>query len=165
MGAESSPFTGDDLAGLALSTLVRLPARVFHLRAAVDRGVGAETFTEPSAGAAVLLDTGWDRHFGTEAHGHPAPSLTRRARALVEVGDVLVGIDPLNNDDTARARPAPTGPPAAAARCGCARGGAPDRVAPAARARRDLPGGAAGDQRFGTFPVRAYAAVDDLLPG
>jgi kynurenine formamidase len=52
------------------------------------------------AGAAVLVHTGWDRHFGTEAYGNDAPYLTREAAEyLVAAGARLVGIDSVNIDE------------------------------------------------------------------
>lgn len=67
-------------------------------------------------GRAVLIHTGWDRHWGTDAYGHGHPYLTADAVArLVEQGAVLVGIDSLNIDDTDDGtRPAHTGLLAAA---------------------------------------------------
>ncbi len=92
---------GADLAGLDLSTLVDLRAEVFHLADAWDhdrRGFARETFADRDLrGAAVLLHTGWSRHFGTEANGRGAPFLSGEAAAyLVEAGAVLVGIDSVN---------------------------------------------------------------------
>ena len=102
-----SPFhrygDGADLAGLDLATLVDLPAEVFHLHATpATRGIPAEVFFDRDLrGAAVLLHTGWDAHFGTPAYGSGAPFLTAAgARHLVEQGVALVGIDSLNIDDT-----------------------------------------------------------------
>lgn len=52
------------------------------------------------AGCGVLLNTGWDRYWGTEdAYGHPFLS-DEAARALVEAGVTLVGTDAFNVDDT-----------------------------------------------------------------
>lgn len=104
-----SPFhryaDGHDLAGLDLSTLVGLRAEVFHLDDAWDaqrRGIRAETVADRDVrGAAVLLHTGWDRHFGTAAYGTGAPFLTGEGAAyLIEAGAALVGIDSVNIDDT-----------------------------------------------------------------
>jgi len=54
------------------------------------------------AGAAVLVRTGWDAHFGTERYGDPEhPFLATDAAAwLAEHGAVLVGIDSVNIDAT-----------------------------------------------------------------
>lgn len=104
-----SPFhrygDGADLAGLDLSTLVGLRAEVFHLTDGWDgarRGIAAETLADRDVrGAAVLLHTGWDRHFGTERYGVGAPYLSAAAaQHLIDAGAVLVGIDSVNIDDT-----------------------------------------------------------------
>jgi arylformamidase len=104
-----SPFhryaDGSDLAGLELSTLVGLPAEVFHLDDAWDcrrRGIGPDTLADRDVrGAAVLLHTGWDSHFGVPAYGVGAPFLTAAgAQYLIDAGAALVGIDSLNIDDT-----------------------------------------------------------------
>lgn len=104
-----SPFhryaDGDDLSALDLRTLVGLPAEVFHLRDAWSsqrRGISAATLADRDLrGSAVLLDTGWDRHFGTPDYATGAPYLTAdAARLLVDAGVRLVGIDSLNIDDT-----------------------------------------------------------------
>ncbi len=101
-----SPFhryaDGTDLAGLSLDSLVGLRAEVFRLTDATDRGIPAAVFADRDLrGAAVLLHTGWDRHFGTDAYGDPAPFLTDEgARFLVQQGAALVGTDSANIDDT-----------------------------------------------------------------
>jgi arylformamidase len=49
----------------------------------------------------VLIRTGWDRYWGTEAYFHGHPFLTGAAADhLVTEGAALVGIDSLNIDDT-----------------------------------------------------------------
>ena len=95
---------GADLAGLDLATLVDRPAEVFHLADAwhpAARGIRAETLADRELdGAAVLLHTGWDRHFGTPGYAGGAPFLTADgARHLVGAGATIVGIDSLNIDD------------------------------------------------------------------
>jgi kynurenine formamidase len=53
-------------------------------------------------GQAVLVRTGWSRHFGTERYGIDHPHLTAEAaQLLVEARPALVGIDSLNIDGTA----------------------------------------------------------------
>lgn len=93
---------GGDLASLDLSTLVGLRAEVVHVDDATSRGVPAEVFFDRDvAGAAVLVHTGWDVHFGTPAYASGAPYVTEEAAAyLAAQGAVLVGIDSLNIDDT-----------------------------------------------------------------
>jgi kynurenine formamidase len=94
---------GRDLAELPLETLADLPGVVVRAPRGV-RAVGAELFAGLAdlGGRAVLVDTGWSRHFGTPAYGVGHPFLTRAAaEVLVERGATLVGIDSLNIDDTA----------------------------------------------------------------
>lgn len=93
---------GADLAALDLTTLVDLPTEVFHLTDATTRGIPASVFYDRDVrGKAVLLHTGWDRHFGTLEYGQPAPFLTAEGvDHLASQGVSLVGIDSLNIDDT-----------------------------------------------------------------
>ena len=101
-----SPFhrdaAGDDLAALSLTRLVRLPASVVHLDGAGHRGITADDLAGVAIhGHAVLLPTGWDRHFGTPGYGSGAPFLTAAAcQYLIDQRAVLVGIDSVNIDDT-----------------------------------------------------------------
>jgi kynurenine formamidase len=94
---------GHDLAGLPLENCVLLPAVVVDGDGAIDSAAFSEVEVE---GAAVLLRTGWDRHWRTERYGASAhPHLTEAgARMLVERGAVLVGIDSVNIDDTNNGR-------------------------------------------------------------
>jgi arylformamidase len=100
-----SPFHrfagGTDLAGLALETLVDLPAVVVDARDRDVRGIGPRDLPDRSvAGCAVLLHTAWARYFGTDRYGVDAPFLTAAgAERLVDGGAVLVGIDSVNIDD------------------------------------------------------------------
>jgi arylformamidase len=158
-----SPFhryeAGADLAGLALETLVDQPAEVFHLTDSLERGIPASVFWDRSlAGKAVLLHTGWDRHFGQPAYLTGAPFLTADGvDHLIEQGVTLVGIDSLNIDDTESGgeRPAHTGLLAAGI-----------HVVEHLRGLEQLPPSGAlfsavppKVEGFGTFPVRAYARV------
>jgi kynurenine formamidase len=99
---------GWDVSALRLEQCVDLPAVVVD----ADGEVGPDTFAGLDvAGAAVLVRTGWDRHWRTERYGDPAhPFLTEAAaRHLVTAGAVLVGIDSVNIDDTrGRVRPVHT---------------------------------------------------------
>lgn len=158
-----SPFhryaEGRDLAGLDLSTLVGLRAEVFHLTDAGARGIRAETLADRDVrGAAVLLHTGWDRHFGTPAYGSGAPFLTESgARWLIDQGAVLVGIDSVNIDDTESGgeRPAHTlllGAGVHVVEHLTNLGALPPHGARFTAAPPAVEG-------FGTFPVRAFAEV------
>lgn len=92
---------GYDLSGLPLESCALLPAIV------VDAGPGPIDrdllVGHQVAGAAVLLRTGWDQHWGTDSYGDSShPHLTEAAaQLLVEAGAQLVGIDSVNIDDTA----------------------------------------------------------------
>lgn len=93
---------GSDLADLDLASLAHLPAIVCRVPAGV-RAVGPDRFAgRDVTGRAVLVHTGWDRHWRTAAYGQGHPFLTRGAAELLrDRGAALVGIDSLNIDDTA----------------------------------------------------------------
>jgi arylformamidase len=92
---------GADLARLPLTALADLPAVVVRVTGSASRGIGVGALAALDvAGCAVLLHTGWDRHWGTPVYGDPAPYLTGDGAAwLVEHGARLVGIDSVNVDD------------------------------------------------------------------
>jgi kynurenine formamidase len=99
---------GADLAGAPLERMVDQPAVVVHLS---DGGVRRidRALLDPYEveGRAVLVHTGWDRHWATAEYGSAerAPFLTEEAAAsLVERGASLVGIDSVNIDDMADGR-------------------------------------------------------------
>jgi kynurenine formamidase len=101
-----SPFhryaDGADLAGLPLEKLADLDAVVLRAEGR-GRAVGAgELRGLDVRGKAVLIHTGHDRHWRTEAYFEGHPFLTADAAGLLrDGGAVLVGIDSLNIDDTA----------------------------------------------------------------
>jgi kynurenine formamidase len=150
---------GTDLAGLDLATLVDVPAEVLHLTDATERGIPASVFYDRDVrGKAVLLHTGWDRHFGTPAYGVDAPFLAADGVAcLVAQGAVIVGIDSLNIDEVV-----PHGERPAHSELL----GAGIHVVEHLTALGELPPSGARFtavapkvERFGTFPVRAFATV------
>jgi arylformamidase len=99
---------GEDLAAVALERLAALPGLVIRSE---GPAIGPEAFEGLEvAGKAVLVHTGWDRHWRTEAYQAGHPYLTAEAaRLLAERRAALVGIDSHNIDDTAvRARPVHT---------------------------------------------------------
>jgi kynurenine formamidase len=158
-----SPFHrydgGTDLADLPLESVADLPAVVVRLTGRTERGIGAADLAGIDvAGAAVLLHTGWDRHWGTETYGDLAPFLTEEgAKLLVDAGVALIGIDSVNIDDAHSGgyRPAHSillgaGIPVLEHLTGLA--GVPDRGARLHAAPARVRG-------FGTFPVRAYAVL------
>lgn len=92
---------GADLADLDLARVAALPGVVITV--ASSGGIGPEVFSGLDVrGRAVLVRTGWDRHWRTEAYGSPDhPHLTETAaKALVDGGAALVGIDSVGVDDT-----------------------------------------------------------------
>ena len=110
-----SPFhryaDGTDLADLPLPSLADLPGII--VRRPWENGieVGTNAFEGRDVrGCAVLVHTGWDRHWRTERYGEEHPFLTGEAADwLVENGAALVGIDSNNIDDTRiRTRPVHT---------------------------------------------------------
>lgn len=150
---------GGDLASLPLETLVSLPAEVFHLTDAAGRGIPAEVFFDRTlAGAAVLLHTGWSRHFGTPEYAHGSPFLTEAgARHLVDAGVALVGIDALNIDDTESGGTRPAHSILLAAGVHVVEHLTALERLPARGARfTAVPPRVEG---FGTFPVRAFAEL------
>lgn len=161
-----SPFhryaEGGDLASLELRTLVDLPAEVFHLRdawTAERRGIAATTLADRHLrGAAVLLDTGWSRRFGTPEYGIGSPFLAEdAARFLVDSGVRLVGIDSLNIDDTESGGERPAHSILLAAGIHVVEHLTRLDEVPARGARfTAAPPAVRG---FGTFPVRAFATV------
>jgi arylformamidase len=109
-------------------------------------------------GCAVLLHTGWDRHFGTPAYRDAAPYLTADgARWLADHGARLVGIDSINIDDPVKGAERPAHSTLLAA-------GIPivehltglEQLPPAGARFTAVPPPIAG---FTTFPVRAFAVV------
>lgn len=105
-------YDGDmDLAGFPLEAVADLDGCVVRATRRPSRALDAVAFAgREIRGKAVLVHTGWDAHWRTEAYGTGHPFLTRAAtEALVAGGAALVGIDSLNIDDTADgARPAHT---------------------------------------------------------
>lgn len=100
-----SPFhhyaDGVDLAGLELDTLAELDAVVVRVAGAAGRAVGREAFLASDIrGKAVLVETGWSRHWRTDQYFESHPYLTAEAAIhLRDAGAKLVGIDSLNIDD------------------------------------------------------------------
>lgn len=149
---------GTDLSGLPLERLAELEGVVVRASGA-GPAIGRAAFAGIDArGRAVLVHTGWDRHWGTETYGAGGhPFLTIDAcEWLIDAGAALVGIDSVNLDDNS--------------------GG--DRVAHTALLGAEIPvcehlrglellpdngftfsAVPAPVVGFGTFPVRAYANV------
>jgi arylformamidase len=97
---------GKDLAALPLAALADLDGVVIRTAHRKERAIDASCLHGlPLGGKAVLVHTGWSRHWRTELYGREHPFLTEDAAAhLIDAGVALVGIDSLNIDDTANAR-------------------------------------------------------------
>jgi arylformamidase len=146
---------GQDLAELPLTSLANLEGIVIH---ATGRSIGRAAFGDLDLrGKAVLVHTGWDRHWRTGQYFEGHPFLTEdAARHLADSGVALAGIDSLNIDDTAdMTRPTHTillgaGIPVTEHLCNLA------ALAQHSFRFFAVPVKVKG---FGTFPVRAFAAV------
>ena len=117
-----SPFHrydhGKDLSELELSSLANLdgvvvPAENKEVRAKVKdlRAITIQSFENLDVKRkAVLIHTGWDRHWRTDKYFEGHPFLTKdAAQFLADEGAALVGIDSYNIEDTADlTRPAHT---------------------------------------------------------
>ena len=110
-----SPFhryaDGKDLSELPLGSLADLDGLV--IRAPFEQGLAVDASAFDSfnvRGKAVLVHTGWDRHWRTETYYADHPFLTAAAAQwLAANGAAFVGIDSHNIDDTAqRGRPVHT---------------------------------------------------------
>jgi kynurenine formamidase len=146
---------GDDLAALALERLASLPGLVVRSEA---MAVDADAFEGLDvAGKAVLVHTGWDRHWRTEAYQAGHPFLTEAAaNLLVALGARLVGIDSHNIDDTSRrSRPVHTALLGAGVLI-CEHMTNFGALPETGFAFTAVPPKVVG---MGTFPVRAFAAV------
>ena len=149
---------GKDLARLDLASLANLDAAV--VRRPFEDGLAtdaADLGDLDIRGKAVLVHTGWDRRWRTDAYFADHPYLTEAAaRRLAEAGAAFVGIDSHNIDDTrTRARPVHTILLGADVPIGehlTNLGALPDRGARFSA----VPPPVAG---MGTFPVRAYAEL------
>jgi kynurenine formamidase len=154
-----SPFHrfegGDDLAALPLERLADLPLLVVSSGATA---IGPEAFAKLEVrGKAVLVRTGWSRHFGTPRYFDGHPFLTAEAaEALVAGGAAFVGIDSLNIDDIrGGARPVHTALLGGGIPVGehfTNLGALPEQGARLHAAPVKVRG-------MGTFPVRAYAVL------
>jgi kynurenine formamidase len=150
---------GGDIAAYPLEAVADLMGIVVRAMDRSGRGLDASWFRDREVrGKAVLVHTGWDRHWRTEhyASGNH-PFLTRdAAEQLISAGATLVGIDSLNiDDDKDGARPAHTtllgaGIPIVEHLCGL--DALPDHgfrfFAPPVKVKG-----------MGSFPVRAFAIV------
>ena len=157
-----SPFhryaDGKDLSELPLESLADLNGLVFHADNA-KRAIGPEWFKGTGVrGKAVLVHTGWAKHWRADQYFENHPFLTEAAaHYLKEQGAAFVGIDSLNIDSIETGhRPVHSillraEIPICEHLCNLEK----------------LPGSGfrfhavpVKVKKFGTFPVRAYAVVD-----
>jgi arylformamidase len=102
---------GFDLDGLALESCSDLPGVVVRVASLESRAIDRARFGAVEVrGRAVLVHTGWDRHWRTDQYFEGYPFLTEQAAIyLRDAGATLVGIDSHNIDDTSTgARPVHT---------------------------------------------------------
>ncbi len=157
-----SPFhrfsDGIDLSELPLESLADLEGVVVHVQR-FGRTISAEAFQGIELkGKAVLIHTGWSRHWRTDQYFEGHPFLTREAaQHLADSGAAFVGIDTYNIDDTTDGtRPAHTillGSRIPICEHMCGLENLPDRGFRFHAAPVKV-------KAFGTFPVRAYAVLD-----
>jgi arylformamidase len=155
-----SPFhrypDGKDLASLALGCLANLECLVARIDSDHDRAIDRLPFTPADVrGRAVLVQTGWDRHWRTDQYFEEHPYLTGSlAEWLVAAGAILVGIDSFNIDSVHTGeRPVHTillghDIPIVEHLCGLAH--LPERGSRLFAVPAKVKG-------FGTFPIRAFA--------
>lgn len=149
---------GADIAAVALDQLAALPGMV--VRQPWENGIeiGLAKFEGLDvAGKAVLVHTGWDRHWRTNAYCDDHPYVSgEAAKWLAGQRARLVGIDSYNIDDTrTKARPVHTALLGAGVLI-CEHmtnlGALPDHGFTFTAAPPKIEG-------MGTFPVRAFAAL------
>lgn len=150
---------GKDLSEVGVEAFANLDALVVRQPFEAGLCVDASAFEGLEVrGKAVLIATGWDRHWGSDQYYHDHSFLTEAAaQRLVSEGVALVGIDSHNIDDTrVRTRPVHTvllraGIPICEHMTGL--GALPDSGFRFAAVPPKVKG-------MGTFPVRAYALID-----
>ena len=147
---------GEDLADVGLERVVDLPGML--VRSGDRQAIDADAFEGLDvAGKAVLVHTGWSRHWRTETYYEDHPFLTEAAADLLaDRGARLVGIDSHNIDDTrARTRPVHSrllGSGVLIVEHMCALERLPDGPFRFFAAPPKVKG-------MGTFPVRAFARI------
>jgi len=109
-----SPFhrypDGHDVSEIPLADVAGLPGIRIDAVIGDDRSISVETDEAALAGRAVLVRSGWDERWGTEAYWQPDPYLSTEAlELLLQARPKVVGVDGWNVDDIDDpARPAHT---------------------------------------------------------
>lgn len=101
---------GKDLSETTIDKMAGLEGIIVHVDEN-NKEIDEELFYDLDIeGKAVLIHTGWDKHWNTDQYFENHPYLTdRAAKYLVDKQTALVGIDSVNIDDTSgRARPVHT---------------------------------------------------------
>ena len=157
-----SPFhrfpDGIDLSELPLESLVDLDGLVIHVQE-FGQTIPAKAFQGLDLkDKAVLIHTDWSRHWRMDQYFEGHPFITREAaQYLADSGAAFVGIDTYNIDDTTDGtRPAHTillGNRIPICEHMCGLENLPDRGFRFHAAPVKV-------KAFGTFPVRAYAVLD-----
>lgn len=151
---------GKDVAGFELDEVAELDGMLVRVAGMDGRAIDRNAFLPIDVrGKAVLVHTGWDRHWRTDAYFEGHPFLTEDAALhLRDHGARLVGIDSLNIDDIADLRrPVHSillraGIPIVEHLCG---------LEPLPLAGFRFSAVPVKVRGMGTFPVRAYATMDD----
>lgn len=90
-----------DISEIPLENVAALPGVVLDGRVDDDRSVTLEAEASDLAGKAVLIRTGWDDRWGTDAYWTPGPFVSPSAlELLLRAKPKLVGVDFWNIDDT-----------------------------------------------------------------
>jgi kynurenine formamidase len=99
-----------DLSQIPLEKVAGVPGIVLDAAASPDRSIAADCSASELRGRAVLIRTGWDRHWGADVYWEPGPYLASSfIDLLIRVGATQVGVDFWNVDDTGDpSRPAHT---------------------------------------------------------
>jgi kynurenine formamidase len=99
-----------DLSQIPLEKVVGVPGIVLDAAASPDRSIAVDCSAPELRGRAVLIRTGWDRRWGTDAYWEPGPFIAAGSvDLLIHAGATLVGVDFWNVDDTGDpSRPAHT---------------------------------------------------------
>jgi kynurenine formamidase len=100
-----SPFhrhrEGRDLSEISLEDVAGVPGIVLHGEVDADRAGWLDADESQLAGQAVLVRTGWDARWGTDAYWEPGPYIAPAALdLLLRARPKLVGVDFWNVDDT-----------------------------------------------------------------
>jgi arylformamidase len=159
-----SPFhryvDGKDLSQLPLASLANLPCLVAHIEESKSRAIDTLPFAATDIrGKAVLIRTDWDAHWRTDHYFDGFPFITGDlALWLRDAGAALVGIDSHNIDCTdGGERPVHStllGADIPIVEHLCGLSSVPERGAKFFAVPVKIKG-------FGTFPVRAFAALED----